>query len=65
MDVTDRKSSKTGRPPFRDESHEVEKIELPNALDKPAEGRVNEPDLRRLLRSVRADEAAEDATEVE
>ena len=49
------------------ESHEVEKIELPpNALERPAEaGKVSEPDLRRLLRSVTAELAADDAMEVE
>ena len=42
-----------------DDNHDVEKIEDPNALDNPAAGKVSEPDLRRLLRSVTAVDAAD------
>ena len=69
IDVTDRTSSKPGKfDPFRlFESHDVEKIDAPpNALDNPAAvGRVREPDLRRLLRSVTAEVAADEAIEAE
>jgi len=34
-----------------DDNHDDEKIDGPNALESPAEGSVNEPDLKRLLRS--------------
>ena len=36
----------------------------PNAFERPPEGKVSDPDLRRLFRSVTADAAADDATEV-
>ena len=67
MDATECKSSSTGNPfpPFLDESHEEENMDGPNAFDSPLEGSVSEPDLRRLLRSVRADEATDEATEAE
>lgn len=39
-------------------------MEDPKAFERPAEGKVSDPDLRRLLRSVVAEEAAVDATEV-
>ena len=48
---------------FLEDSHEDEKSEFPNALDRPPAGRVKEPERKRLLRSVIADDAAEDATE--
>ena len=48
------------------DSQEVEKIELPpKALDRPELGRVSEPDRRRLFLSVTADDAAEEAMELE
>ena len=39
--------------PLVEESQEEEKMEGPKALDRPPDGRVSEPDLRRLLRSGR------------
>ena len=52
-------------PPFLEESHDEEKMDGPNAFDNPPVGRVSEPDLRRLLRSVSAEEATDEATEAE
>lgn len=37
----------------------------PKALESPPVGKVSDPDLRRLLRSDRAEEATEEATEAE
>ena len=67
MEATERKSSNIGSPfpPFLDESHEDEKMDGPNAFDNPPVGSVSEPDRRRLLRSVSADEATDEATEAE
>jgi hypothetical protein len=39
--------------PLVEESQEDEKMEGPKALDRPPDGSVSEPDLRRLLRSGR------------
>ena len=44
---------------------EEEKMDGPNAFESPPVGRVREPDLRRLLRSVKAEEATDEATEAE
>lgn len=67
IDATERKSSRTGKPfpPFRDESHEEENMDGPNAFESPPVGRVSDPDLSRLLRSVKAEEATDEATEAE
>ena len=46
-----------------EDSHEEEKMEVPNALERPPAGRVKDPERKRLLRSVNAEDAAEDATE--
>ena len=66
--MTERNSSRTENPfpfPFEvDDNHEEEKIEGPKALERPPEGNVREPDLRRLLRSVTAEVATVEATEV-
>ena len=48
---------------FLEDNHEDEKMEGPNALDSPPAGRVKDPERKRLLRSVSAEDAAEDATE--
>lgn len=37
----------------------------PNAFESPPVGRVSDPDLSRLLRSVKAEEATDEATEAE
>jgi hypothetical protein len=53
-DVTERSSSRTGKlepDPLAEDNHDDEKIDGPKALERPAEGRVREPDLKRLLRS--------------
>lgn len=53
-DVTERSSSRTGKlepDPLVEDNHDDEKIDGPKALERPAEGRVNEPDLKRLWRS--------------
>ena len=53
-EVTERSSSRTGNDepgPFVDDNQDDEKIEGPNGFVKPEDGRVSEPDLRRLLRS--------------
>lgn len=66
-EVTDRSSSSPGKlDPLRLlESQEVEKMEPPpKAFESPAAGILSEPDRRRLLRSVTADVAADDATDV-
>jgi hypothetical protein len=62
-DGTDRSSSRTGKPPPPpapplEGSHEDEKTDGPN-------GKVKEPDLRRLFRSLAADTAFDDATDDE
>ena len=48
---------------FLEDNQEDEKIEGPNALERPPAGRVKDPERKRLLRSDIADDAAEDATE--
>jgi hypothetical protein len=48
-----------------EDNQEDEKIEGPNALESPPVGRVNDPDLRRLFRSVTVDEETGDAIEAE
>jgi hypothetical protein len=66
-EVTERNSSSTGKPlpPLVDDSQDDEKMEGPNALESPPVGKVSDPDLRRLLRSLRADDGIEDATDAE
>jgi hypothetical protein len=68
--VTERISSKTGKEElFPDDggNHDEENILEPKGLDRPAvDGRVvNEPERRRLLRSVNTDDATGEATEAE
>ena len=65
MLATEHRSSSIGIPFLEEESHDEEKMDGPNAFDRPPVGSVSEPDLRRLLRSVSADEAADEAIEVE
>jgi hypothetical protein len=68
MDVTERISSKTGNEVlFPDEVNQDEENKLePKGFDRPAEGRVvNEPERRRLLRSVNTDDATGEAIEAE
>lgn len=65
--MTDRNSSRTEKPlppPLAEDSQDEEKMDGPNALDSPPVGNVREPDLNRLLRSVTADEATDEATDV-
>jgi hypothetical protein len=66
-EVTERNSSRVWKPlaPLVEESHEEEKMEGPKALESPPVGRVSDPDRRRLLGSLAADDATEEATEVE
>lgn len=67
-DVAKRSSSRPGKlepPLLLLDNQEVEKIEEAKGLDNPWAGRVRDPDLRRLLRSVMADEAADDAMDAE
>jgi hypothetical protein len=64
MEATEWRSSRMGIPlPFLEDSQEDENIDGPNALESPPAGRVRDPDRKRLLRSVSAEDAAEDATE--
>ena len=65
MLATERRSSSIGIPFLEEDSHDEEKMDGPNSFDRPPVGSVSEPDLRRLLRSVSADEAADEAIEVE
>ena len=65
MDATERRSSSTGRPPLRLGIQDDEKSDEANALLIPPEGRVSEPERRRLFRSPKAEEATDEATEVE
>jgi len=64
----ERISSKTGKAELLPDeaNHGEEKMLEPNAFDRPVEGSVvNEPERRRLLRSVKTVEATGEATEVE
>lgn len=53
-EVTERNSSRTGNDEpegFVDDNQDDEKMEGPNGFVRPEDGKVSEPDLRRLLRS--------------
>jgi hypothetical protein len=66
--VTERISSRTGKAVLLPDeaNHDEEKMLEPNGFDKPVEGSVvNEPERRRLLRSVKTDDAIGEATEAE
>jgi hypothetical protein len=43
------------------DNHDVENMDGPKALDNPPGGKVNDPDLSRLFRSVTAEDEAIDA----
>jgi len=62
MEVTDLSSSRTGKPLRLLFNHDEENRDDPKASEMFPLGKVNEPDLRRLLRSDNMDELA---TEVE
>lgn len=66
--MTERISSRTGKAVLLPDeaNHDEEKMLEPNGFDKPVEGSVvNEPERRRLLRSVKTDDAIGEATEAE
>jgi hypothetical protein len=68
MDVTERISSKTGKAVLLldEDNHDEEKMLEPKGFDRPVEGSVvNEPERRRLLRSVKTDDAIGEATDAE
>jgi hypothetical protein len=66
--MDERISSKTGKAVLLPDeaNHDEENMLEPNGFDRPVEGSVvNEPERRRLLRSVKTDDAIGDATEAE
>jgi hypothetical protein len=67
-EVTERNSSRTENPvavPLVVDNQEEEKMEGPNALERPPVGKVKEPDLSRLFLSVTFVGATGGATDVE